>query len=243
MVMLIAGGSLSTGSHDPYCGTLMPLGPSTPSVGLSFPPNSCDIAAITLESRRSVSWASGPIVSGVRTGLSFLSRLGRAVESPLPALPGRAKGEQPLHVPRHGHKAPLAPDTVDPAQQKLPEAHHRFDDAKHRLRNLFAQGIEFPALWRLQPVRHGLNRRGILRRQWRIRKALGQRRVMRLAPHRDHRLDLRHRTGRHIRRAEITIVRQYRLNLAQLIAQGCNLLQHRLKLLLVVGRLHHINSY
>jgi hypothetical protein len=34
MLMLIAGGSLSTGSHDPYCGTLMPLGPSTPSVGL-----------------------------------------------------------------------------------------------------------------------------------------------------------------------------------------------------------------
>src|SRR5208337_5001401 len=35
MVMLIAGGSLSTGSHDPYCGTRMPLGPSTPSVGLN----------------------------------------------------------------------------------------------------------------------------------------------------------------------------------------------------------------
>src|SRR5208282_2667710 len=35
MVILIAGGSLSTGSHDPYCGTLMPLGPSTPSVGLN----------------------------------------------------------------------------------------------------------------------------------------------------------------------------------------------------------------
>src|SRR5208337_2123780 len=34
MVILIAGGSLSTGSHDPYCGTLMPLGPSTPSVGV-----------------------------------------------------------------------------------------------------------------------------------------------------------------------------------------------------------------
>jgi len=33
MVMLIAGGSLSTGSHDPYSGTQMPLGPSTP------PPN------------------------------------------------------------------------------------------------------------------------------------------------------------------------------------------------------------
>src|SRR5208282_6642836 len=37
MVILIAGGSLSTGSHDPYCGTLMPLGPSTPSVGVDFP--------------------------------------------------------------------------------------------------------------------------------------------------------------------------------------------------------------
>src|ERR1700674_2513302 len=36
MVMLIAGGSFSTGSHDPYCGTLMPLGPSTPSVGVSW---------------------------------------------------------------------------------------------------------------------------------------------------------------------------------------------------------------
>src|SRR5208283_2270439 len=38
MVMLIAGGSLSTGSHDPYCGTLMPLGPSTPSVGVNHKP-------------------------------------------------------------------------------------------------------------------------------------------------------------------------------------------------------------
>src|SRR5208283_616316 len=38
MVMLIAGGSLSTGSHDPYCGTLMPLGPSTPSVGVKHKP-------------------------------------------------------------------------------------------------------------------------------------------------------------------------------------------------------------
>src|SRR4051794_12473116 len=35
MLMLIADGSLSTGSHDPYCGTPMPLGPSTPSVGLN----------------------------------------------------------------------------------------------------------------------------------------------------------------------------------------------------------------
>src|ERR1700712_2941226 len=33
MVMLIVGGSHSTGCHDPYSGTLMPLGPSTPSLG------------------------------------------------------------------------------------------------------------------------------------------------------------------------------------------------------------------
>jgi len=33
MVMLIAGGSLSAGSHDPHFGTSMPRGPSTPSAG------------------------------------------------------------------------------------------------------------------------------------------------------------------------------------------------------------------
>jgi hypothetical protein len=37
------------------------------------------------------------------------------------ALPsGGAKDEHPLQIPSHGHKAPLAADTVDPAQQKLP---------------------------------------------------------------------------------------------------------------------------
>jgi hypothetical protein len=33
MVMLIAGGSLSTGSHDPYSGTLMPRGAVHPISG------------------------------------------------------------------------------------------------------------------------------------------------------------------------------------------------------------------
>ena len=37
---------------------------------------------------------------------------------------GGAKDEHPLHIPGHGHKAPLAADTVDPAQQKLAEAQH-----------------------------------------------------------------------------------------------------------------------
>jgi hypothetical protein len=51
---------------------------------------------------------------------------------------GGAKGEHPLQVPRHGHKAPLAPDAVQPAQQELPEAQHRLDDAEYRLRDLLA---------------------------------------------------------------------------------------------------------
>src|SRR5712675_2005712 len=53
------------------------------------------------------------------------------------------KGEQPLHVPSHGHQAPLASDPIETAQQELPEAEHRFDDAEHRLRRLLAQGISF----------------------------------------------------------------------------------------------------
>src|SRR3954470_3780546 len=32
MVMLTVGGSSFAGSHDPQCGTSMPLGPSTPSL-------------------------------------------------------------------------------------------------------------------------------------------------------------------------------------------------------------------
>jgi hypothetical protein len=42
--MLIAGGSLSTGSHDPYYGTLMPLGPSTPSGQVKI--NHCLVAVL-----------------------------------------------------------------------------------------------------------------------------------------------------------------------------------------------------
>jgi hypothetical protein len=51
--------------------------------------------------------------------------------------------------PRHGHKAPLVSDVVEPAQQKLAETQHRFDDAKHRFRGVFAQGVELLAFGRL----------------------------------------------------------------------------------------------
>jgi hypothetical protein len=90
-----------------------------------------------------------------------------------------------LHLRRRGHvyQAPLAPDTVDPAQQELPEAHHRFDNAEHRFRDLFVQRVELSTFRWLQPVCHGLDRGGIRRCGRRRREALGQRRVMRLAAH------------------------------------------------------------
>ena len=53
-----------------------------------------------------------------------------------------AERMHPLDVPGHGDEAPLAADASEPAQQKLAESHHRFDDAEHRLRGLFAQTVE-----------------------------------------------------------------------------------------------------
>ena len=63
-----------------------------------------------------------------------------------------AQGEHPLHVPGQSHEAPLAADGVEPTQQKLAEPQPRFDDAKHRLRSLFAQRIELLAFGRLQAI-------------------------------------------------------------------------------------------
>ena len=63
---------------------------------------------------------------------------------------------------------------------------------------------------------------------------------MGFAAHRDHRIDARRGTGIHIALAEISIVRQQRAGLAQFVGQLGELAKHRLKLLLVVGRLHHV---
>src|ERR1700681_697204 len=57
-----------------------------------------------------------------------------------------AERMHPLDVPGHGDEAPLAADAIEPAQQKLAESHHRFDDAEHRLRGLLAQSVELFAL-------------------------------------------------------------------------------------------------
>src|SRR4051812_18054316 len=79
--------------------------------------------------------------------------------------PGEAQGEHPLHVPGQSHEAPLAADGVEPTQQKLAEPQHRFDDAKHRLRSLFAQRIELLAFGRPQAMGHGLYQGWMVRRR------------------------------------------------------------------------------
>jgi hypothetical protein len=64
---------------------------------------------------------------------------------------------------------------------------------------------------------------------------------MRLPPLRDQRLDLRRGAGFNIGFAEVAAVSQQRFGLAQFIRQSRYLVEHRFKLLLVVGRLHHVD--
>src|SRR5258708_19645035 len=80
----------------------------------------------------------------------------------LAAASGGRQGVHPLHVPGHRDEAPLTLDLVKATQEELAEAHHRFDDAEHRFRNLLAQGIELLAFGRLQTMAHGRERRRVL---------------------------------------------------------------------------------
>src|SRR3954471_19984546 len=102
------------------------------------------------------------------------------------ALSGGVEDEHSLHIPRHGHKAPLATHFVEAAHRKLTESERRFDDAEHRFRGLLAQSIERPAFWHLQPM---LNRRRIFWRGRRRLEAFLQRRMMRLTPDGNQRFD------------------------------------------------------
>ena len=84
---------------------------------------------------------------------------------------GRNQSKHPLQVPGHGHEAPLTPNVVELAQQKLAEAEHGFDDAEQRFQGVIAQGVELLALLPLQMVdyRFGLCR--IVRRGRRLGEA------------------------------------------------------------------------
>jgi len=66
---------------------------------------------------------------------------------------GGVEEEHPLQIPGHGHEAPLAAYVFEPAQRKLTESERGFDDAEHRFRRLFAQGVERSAFGRLQHAR------------------------------------------------------------------------------------------
>ena len=59
---------------------------------------------------------------------------------------GGGEDEHPPHVPGQGDQVPLAFGLGEAAQGELAKAHHRFDDAEHRLRRLLAQGVELPGL-------------------------------------------------------------------------------------------------
>src|SRR5580693_10422592 len=92
-----------------------------------------------------------------------------------------AERVHPLDVPGHGDEAPLAANAIEPAQQKLAESHHRFDDTEHRFRGLLAQTIEFFALRCLQTPSHRFDRRWIFRYRRRRGKSLLPRGMMRLS--------------------------------------------------------------
>jgi hypothetical protein len=68
------------------------------------------------------------------------------VARPDTASSGGVEDEHPFDVPGHSHEAPLAAHLVEPAERELTESEHRFDDAKHRFRGLFAESIDLPAV-------------------------------------------------------------------------------------------------
>src|SRR5258708_35119466 len=111
---------------------------------------------------------TGGLVSAVPDGGPLLPRAFGRHEGGLARLAtasGGRQGVHSLHVPRHRDEAPLTLDIVQPTQQELTEAHHRFDDPEHRFRGLLAQGIELLAFRRLQTVAHGFDYRRALRRR------------------------------------------------------------------------------
>jgi len=75
--------------------------------------------------------------------------------------------EHSLDVPAQGHQIPLAFDVVESSQPALPMGHHRFDDAAHRFRGLFAQPVQLLPARRAQSIRHLLQRRRRVRRGFR----------------------------------------------------------------------------
>ena len=150
---------------------------------------------------------------------------------------GGLQGEEPFHVPGQGDEVPFSLDLVEAAQVELPEAQHRFDDAEHRFRRLFAQGIGLPAFRHRQTMQHRLQCCRLLGYRRRLDEPLLPTEMVALAAWGDQRCDLRLGARRHVCLAEVAAVRQQGLGLAQRPGESPELFQHRFDLLLVVGGL------
>ena len=81
---------------------------------------------------------------------------------------GSGESEHSLDVESGGCEMPLADDSIEAAQQELPKADRRFDDAEDRFGYLLALCVEPFALGRRQALAHDVERRH------RLRKLLGR---------------------------------------------------------------------
>ena len=114
----------------------------------------------------------------------------------------------PFDIPCHRDQVPLSSHRAQPTQQELAEAHHRFDDAKHRLDCLLTQAIELASLNGLEAVLHPIHRAGRLGQCRRFGESILPVRVMSIAPRSKQGCDLRLDTMLDVGRAEAVSVKQ-----------------------------------
>ena len=146
-------------------------------------------------------------------------------------------GRPPADVACQGHQRPLATRRLQASEQELAEAHHAFNDPEHRLDGLLAQGIPGASGARLQEVLHACDRLGRQgQRRWLAEARLpGQ--MMRLATHRQQRLDADIDAGADVGRATVTGIGEQASDFAQQIGQRLQRGEERRDLLLVIGGL------
>ncbi len=147
-----------------------------------------------------------------------------------------------LDVPGHGHEVPLALRLVQPAHAHLTPAHDVLDDAEHGLDGLLAQFVQRPACLCAQAVGHVGDRLRSSRRVGVGPKPFGQGHVMRLALHRQQRLDSRLHAGEHVRLAAKTVVGNEGLHVAKRPGQRRNLLERGHHFALVIAGLRDVRG-
>ena len=113
-----------------------------------------------------------------------------------------------FEVPGHRNERPLTAHRSQPAQQELAIAHHRLDDAKHRLHSLLAQAVELAPLNRLEPVLHALYGASRCRQRRRFSEARLPMRMVRIAPGSEQRFNVCRQAENNVGRTEEAVVRQ-----------------------------------